>query len=400
MKTNPYTNRMDQIKAPQDAVDRAVKAALEADSDQQKENGKVIRMDAVMNNSRQTRRTGKSRRMIRVVSAVAACAVLAAGVTVASVMTGNNGKGAVHNGFSLTANAAALKKGSTIDILSIKASEPSGTWSMESDGVTGSAVMEEYLTFTVDCKGENIKSVNYRVHNGVFCLGSWQTVMEEGSEKCTKYRFSTAGDQAETVPASKENMNQPDDQQPSAVDTGSNVELSWNNLYTAYTVPYDKQNMLSSYAADMASASFYDPDGIAIKTDYPSCAIATCLSTNDKELSQDVKNAVFHYNKSVIDDVEGKSAYAEYVMGEYDKARQNGHEEPSGLMEYEEFEAKNYSSTFDKDKDFKIVYDEMINDITIDVTVTYNDGATETSTMKLSCEKVENGIVTVGAELV
>ena len=109
MKTNPYTNRMDQIKAPQDAVDRAVKAALEADSDQQKENGKVIRMDAVMNNSRQTRRTGKSRRMIRVVSAVAACAVLAAGVTVASVMTGNNGKGAVHNGFSLTANAAALK---------------------------------------------------------------------------------------------------------------------------------------------------------------------------------------------------------------------------------------------------------------------------------------------------
>lgn len=393
MMKNQYTETINHIRAPKASVDKAVLAALEADKSK-----KVINIQEVKDTPKQKTK----RRVLRIISAAAACAVLITGITIAGTMTQKHKNGSVHNGFSLVANATKLEKGSSVEILSVQGHAPSGRFSMEKDGKNAYAFMEEYLSFAVECRGEDIQTVNYSVNNGVFYLGPWQTVLEEGSVSCEKYTFMAGGDAAKTVPADQNLINRRDEEPPRAYDTGSGVELTGNNLYTAYTVPFDKQNMISPIALEAAKVQNDDPDGKDIKADYPSCMIATFLTTNDKTLSRQVKDAMVNYSKSIADEPELKVAYAEYVMAEYEKAEARGESEPSDLLEYEDF-IKQYDGSIDsseQDKVFKIFYDALINDITVDVTVTYLDGTTETDTIQLSCEKVENGIVTVGAKLV
>ena len=67
MKINKLTKAIEAVKAPHDAVDKAVKAALEADK--RRKQSKLI--------------TGQKIR--RFVSVAAACAVLAAGITAGQV---------------------------------------------------------------------------------------------------------------------------------------------------------------------------------------------------------------------------------------------------------------------------------------------------------------------------
>ena len=67
MIKNEYTDRINEIKAPQSAVENAVKAALEADKNKKE----VITMP-------------KKSKIIKIVSAAAACALVVTGVAVAS----------------------------------------------------------------------------------------------------------------------------------------------------------------------------------------------------------------------------------------------------------------------------------------------------------------------------
>ena len=72
MIKNEYTEKMNEIKAPQSAVENAVKAALEADK-----------------NRKEVITVPKKSNIIRLISAAAACAVVVTGVAVISNMNSN-----------------------------------------------------------------------------------------------------------------------------------------------------------------------------------------------------------------------------------------------------------------------------------------------------------------------
>ena len=110
MIKNEYTDKINEIKAPQSAVENAVKAALEADKNRKE----VVTMP-------------KKSKIIKIVSAAAACALVVTGVAVASNM--NSSKPIIHDNsapsqietsvtksFSLIVNAAELTEENAVGI--------------------------------------------------------------------------------------------------------------------------------------------------------------------------------------------------------------------------------------------------------------------------------------------
>ena len=110
MIKNEYTDKINEIKAPQSAVENAVKAALEADKNRKE----VVTMP-------------KKSKIIKIVSAAAACALVVTGVAVASNM--NSQKPIIHDNsvpsqtetsvvksFALIVNAAELTEENTVGL--------------------------------------------------------------------------------------------------------------------------------------------------------------------------------------------------------------------------------------------------------------------------------------------
>ncbi len=171
MRKNEYTEKLSEIKAPQSAVENAVKAALEADKNKKE----VITMP-------------KKSKIIKIVSAAAACALVVTGVAVASNM--NSPKPIIHDNsapsqtetsvaksFSLIVNAAELTEENTVGIseLNMSGLNAMGTDCMyiekvDIDENTSKlrAAWCPTINFPVVCRGNGIKSVTYKINNALF----------------------------------------------------------------------------------------------------------------------------------------------------------------------------------------------------------------------------------------
>lgn len=170
MIKNEYTKKISEIKAPQSAVEKAVKAALEADKNRKE----VVAMPK------------KSNKIIKIVSAAAACAVVVTGVAVISnqnvpapVIHDNSmiSQTSVKNSFALMVNAAELNEENTVGIseLNMSGLNAMGTDCMciervDIDENTSKlrAAWCPTINFPVVCRGNGIKSVTYKINNALF----------------------------------------------------------------------------------------------------------------------------------------------------------------------------------------------------------------------------------------
>ena len=170
MIKNEYTKKLSEIKAPQSAVEKAIKAALEADKNRKE----VVAMPK------------KSNKIIKIVSAAAACAVVVTGVAVISnqnvpapVIHDNSmiSQTSVKNSFALMVNAAELNEENTVGIseLNMSGLNAMGTDCMciervDIDENTSKlrAAWCPTINFPVVCRGNGIKSVTYKINNALF----------------------------------------------------------------------------------------------------------------------------------------------------------------------------------------------------------------------------------------
>ena len=170
MIKNKYTKKLSEIKAPQSAVEKAIKAAIEADKNRKE----VVAMPK------------KSNKIIKIVSAAAACAVVVTSVAVISnqnvpapVIHDNSmiSQTSVKNSFALMVNAAELNEENTVGIseLNMSGLNAMGTDCMciervDIDENTSKlrAAWCPTINFPVVCRGNGIKSVTYKINNALF----------------------------------------------------------------------------------------------------------------------------------------------------------------------------------------------------------------------------------------
>lgn len=190
MIKNKYTKKLSEIKAPQSAVENAVKAALEADKNRKE----VVAMPK------------KSNKIIKIVSAAAAVAVVITGVVLVSnhnspnvIMTTNDEQTtnppvqqSVKNSFSLVVNAAELTKYNTVKLSELNMSGLNNTGTeavsieridMDDETYKLRAVWYPTINFPVVCRGSGIESVTYKINNALFVPNKNLQLVEEKSEK-------------------------------------------------------------------------------------------------------------------------------------------------------------------------------------------------------------------------
>ncbi len=171
MIKNEYTDRINEIKAPQSAVEKAVQSALEADKNRKE----VIAMP-------------KKSKIIKIVSAAAACVLVVTGVAVASNM--NSTKPIVHdnsapsqtetnvkNSFSLIVNAAEITENNNV-YLSV-CEDGTQRMGMETlsankkdDGKYACAIYP-MISFPVTCRGNGIDSVTFTISSANFITNKY-----------------------------------------------------------------------------------------------------------------------------------------------------------------------------------------------------------------------------------
>lgn len=166
MIKNEYTEKMNEIKAPQSAVENAVKAALAADKNRKE----VITMP-------------KKSKIIKFISAAAACAVVLTGVAVASNMnshkpvindnsTPSQTETSLAHSFSLIVNAAEITENNNV-YLSVcedgtqRMGMETLSVNIKDDGKYAGAIYP-MISFPVTCRGNGIDSVTFTINGANF----------------------------------------------------------------------------------------------------------------------------------------------------------------------------------------------------------------------------------------
>ena len=183
MRKNEYTKKLSEIKAPQSAVEKAIKAALEADKNRKE----VVAMPK------------KSNKIIKIVFAAAACAVVVTGVAVISnqnvpapVIHDNSmiSQTSVKNSFALMVNAAELNEENTVKISELNMSNSMDTEAVSIERIDIDdktyklrAVWYPTINFPVVCRGSGIESVTYKINNALFVPNKNLQLIKEKSEK-------------------------------------------------------------------------------------------------------------------------------------------------------------------------------------------------------------------------
>lgn len=310
MIKNEYTDRINEIKAPQSAVEKAVQSALNADKNRKE----VVSMP-------------KKSKIIKIVSAAAACALVVTGVAVASNM--NSPKPIIHDNsapsqtetsvvksFALIVNAAELTEEHAVKFseLSMSGVNYMGIESMSAERVTIDvntsvlrAVWYPTIDFPVVCRGSGIESITYKINNAVFVTNENLPLVEEKSEKSM-------------LLSEYDGRELPDD----------------TYTYSTFTVSYDEQLKADSIAY------------IALKP------------TSKLDIAE---NDIF--TKRALDYLENIPSFDEYV----DFINGEKYPELRGFIMKAE-----------------------IQDVTIDITVNYTDGTTETYPISLGISgNIETG---------
>lgn len=166
MIKNEYTEKLNEIKAPQSAVENAIKAALQADKNRKE----VIVMP-------------KKSKIIKFISAAAACVLVVTGVAVISNM--NSQKPVIHdnsapsqtetnvkNSFSLIVNAAEITENNNVHLSVCE----DGTQRMgmetlsiaKKDNGKYEGAIYPIMSFPVTCRGDGIDSVTFTISGANF----------------------------------------------------------------------------------------------------------------------------------------------------------------------------------------------------------------------------------------
>lgn len=268
----------------------------------------------------------------KVISAIAACLVA---VILGTVIFGNlSGDG---NFFVLKANAAEIGRDSLVKIGDI--APVGGSSGSVISGDNKVETISSILPFAVNCEGRNIKSIKYKIKNGVFLFPY------NSYAKNYRNMYSDIAEISDKIYDKVEAKNK------------IKNEIENDKQYTSYTVNYEEQLALENH------------------TDLQTLPIQiNSIISSDDEISEESRYALQNVlsgtsNPSEEENTENKLEDKEYI---------------AELM-----------------KAFQTVYDEMYSRITISVEVTYNDGTKESEILRLGCENVseENGI-TIGAKVI
>ena len=166
MIKNEYTEKLNEIKAPQSAVENAVKAALQADKNRKE----VIVMP-------------KKSKIIKFISAAAACVLVVTGVAVISNM--NSQKPVIHdnsapsqtetnvkNSFSLIVNAAEITENNNVHLsLCEDGTQRMGMETLsiaKKDNGKYEGAIYPIMSFPVTCRGDGINSVTFTISGANF----------------------------------------------------------------------------------------------------------------------------------------------------------------------------------------------------------------------------------------
>ncbi len=344
---------MEGIKAPQAAVDKAVQAALEAEK----------------NRAAAPKKSKGKGKLIRFVSAAAACAVVAGGVTAINMTTrnrsgsstGGNSAGG-ENYFSLTVNAAEVNK-SNVQIGKIVCDE--SMWSYLTDNTSSDDeskrritdfTMSPVMDFAVNCTGNNIKYVTYSVEGAVIELSNI-TPEEEGTVSAGE--LDDYNHYHETL---EKFFKKPYDEIVKEMDHGpDSVETpafiyNVQEVYSACTLRYDNQPAFESV----------DEESVDPSDEIPTMwVISEGAYSWDPELSGASKDLMDYVLAGTAEDAEKLETAAP------------------------DSEAGKLKAAFLK---------EMIENISITITVTYEDGTTETCNLCLTPGEQEKNSFAMNVE--
>ena len=337
---NRYTKTMEEIKAPQSAVDKAVRAALEAERS---------KGENKMNKTKSN--------IIKIVSAAAACAVVTGGITTAVVLTknkpGSNISGS--NSFTLSVNAAEINKSAVsigkismtefsagaltektnYDPNSPEASMPPDDDAMENYKVTGKTVSPE-MDMLLSCTGNNIKTVSYSLKGGAFLLNN-VTPLEEDSAKIDDLmvynRYAYIMEKI-TGQSFEELVNT----DPSSIEATAFARREPQYVYSHFTVNGDEQSKMVSY--------YEDENGIQL-------APVVIISEGAYSWDPDISGA----SKELMDYI------LTHNYGDLLKLEKAGKDTEEGRLK-------------------KAFMEEMINELSMDVKVTFEDNETESYTIQ------------------
>ena len=358
---NLYTDEMEKIKAPQSAVDRAVKAALEAEKN--KGENKMVKTKS---------------NIIKLVSAVAACAVVTGGITTAAILTQNRTNHSVTgaNSFTLSVNAAEINK-SAVEIGDISIDDiASGVTYVDpnydpDDPNTSdiefndeqmrnqrisSVTYSPEIELLLSCTGNNIKTVTYSLKGGAFLLNNIAPE-NEGTVKGDDYMVYNryADITSRMIGKTYEELVNTD---PNSIEATAFAGREPNYVYSQFTVNKDEQAKLGSYFEDEI---------------YGNIAPAVIISEGAYSWDPDLSGA----SKELIDYI------LSHNYGELLDLENAGKDTEQGQLK-------------------KAFLEEMINALSMDVKVVYEDNETASYTIQfLPNELLDGGFkMSVKARLV
>ena len=350
---NQYTKTMEDIKAPQAAVDKAVQAALEAEH----------------NRAASPKKSKGKSKFIQFVSAVAACAVAACGITAISMTTGNytsNSPGETSadskNYFSLVVNAAEINK-SNVQIGKIVCDQ--SMWSYLTDNTSSDDEDKQRITdftispiidLSVNCTGNNIKYVTYSVEGAAIQLENI-TPVEEGTVSAGELndynRYHRVIEKSFKKPYDE--IVKEVDHGPDSIETPAFI-YDAQEVYSACTLRYDNQPVFVSV----------DEESIESGEDIPTMWI---ISEGAYSWNPELKGA----SKDLVDYVLASTA------ADLDKLEEVAPDSEAGKLK----------AAFLK---------EMIENTSITITVTYEDGTTEACNLSLTPGELDKNSFSMNVE--
>ena len=357
MKNDEYQwmKQFDSIRAPSSAVDKAVKAAHEAEKNRKAYDVKPKR----------------SLSKFVKVTVAAACAVIAvgAGTGIFFNSTNTNTNPPVDtqisenkqekNSFFLTVNAAELTEGEAVNFVDFDTSEPGKLFNtgcsgikpdeiLNSDGSDTDLIFYPTLVFPIGCYGENIKSVKYEINNAFYNLFTDKKPDENGLYGGLEYTHPGLIEKGEKISSYEmglflHNGNLPKNalEAYSETDDPYLCHFRDKNAYRSFTVNYDQTEL-----------SVEEINDLLLDTDQETL----CL----KEIRIGTKT-----NRALLNSEDPKIREAANYLTHM-----------RGAPQEEEF-------LNEKDDLRKAILEGIIKDITIDITVTFKDGETEKRTIAL-----------------
>ena len=359
MKNNKYTEKIKSIRAPQQSVDKAVEAALEAEKNssvtEQKAPEKRIRLSAVL-------------------SAAAALVIIAGSIAAAfavreqsSTQTAES-KASEHqssaepeqnNTFSLMVNAAELTENTPVNYVDLdysdinKMTAASTTYTLNEKNNTLNVEFYPELPFHLTCTGNNIKNVTYSINNAAFdlsfILNDHDDILNGENERSIEDLISLG-----------------------VIELGESADI------------YDNDQIMDLYFGTKPLESHRK----SLKRRYRKSF--TINYDNEykttEEINSDLKAEKDLLNGLSLIDIQTRPPA--FLLNSKDNKAREAAELLSGfknMQEFEEFKAGKYRP----DLRYAIL-NALISDISIDVTISYKDGQSDKCTIQLEMVADDN----------